>query len=246
MALYVDTLEPQSGTTLTVGETGQNTVVGGNTIKLNTLKDSGGNTLFTSNGSGVLSSVNDGFGSGMALLQTQTADDSASLSFTSNIDSTYKEYVFRFYNIRPETNNTWFQFQVNASGESGYNETMTTTVFASYHAEADNWYGLSAQTGDFQSQGTGFQSLCIINTNDADGSGFGELHLYNPASTTYVKHFLGTVQYIRDTQNQPQYIVYAMTAYTGGYINTTSAITEVQFKQNSGNFNGTIKLYGVK
>ena len=70
--LYVDTLEPQSGTALTVGETGQNTVIVGNDIRANVLQDAGGNAIFTSNGSGVLSGVNSGFGSSMVLLSTTT------------------------------------------------------------------------------------------------------------------------------------------------------------------------------
>ena len=111
--LYVDTLEPQSGTTLTVGETGQNTVVGGNTIKFNTLQDAGGNAIFTSNGSGVLSSVNSSFGSDMNLISSQTVTDGASISFTSGITSTYGEYIFKCYNINPATDGTELTF--NAS-----------------------------------------------------------------------------------------------------------------------------------
>ena len=98
--LNVNALEPEGGTTsMGVGLSGQNTIIGGNTIKLNTLKDAGGNTLFTSDGSGNLSSVNSAFGSAMALIQSQTADDDATISFTSNIDSTYTSYLFKFYNI---------------------------------------------------------------------------------------------------------------------------------------------------
>ena len=95
--LKIDTIEPEGATTtLTVGESGQNTVIAGAGIKANVLKDAGGNALFTSNGSGTLSGVNSGFGSAQALISTQTASTSTSVSFTSGIDSTYKEYVFIF------------------------------------------------------------------------------------------------------------------------------------------------------
>ena len=156
--IFVDTLEPQSGTTLTVGETGQNTVVGGNTIKLNTLKDAGANTIFVSDGSGNLSSVNVGFGSAYALISTQTASNSASLSFTSGISSSYFTYMFRLNFIAPQTDDAYFQFQGSTDGGSNYNTTMTTTLYRSYHAENNTAEGLGYQTTD-QAQGTAFQPL---------------------------------------------------------------------------------------
>jgi hypothetical protein len=119
--LNVNALEPEGGTTsMGVGLSGQNTIIGGNTIKLNTLKDAGGNTIFTSDGSGNLSSVNSGFGGAITLLQSLTADDDTSLSFTSNIDSTYGEYIFKFYNIGPATDQVNFTFQVSTNGGSSF------------------------------------------------------------------------------------------------------------------------------
>ena len=127
--LYVDTLEPEGGTTtLTVGETGQNTVIGGNTIKFNTLQDAGGNAIFTSNGSGVLSSVNSSFGSDMNLILSQTVTGGASISFTSGITSTYGEYIFKFIDINPATDETFFTVQFNAAGGSGYNEGLENST----------------------------------------------------------------------------------------------------------------------
>ena len=177
----------------------------------------------------------------MTLLQTQTASSSASISFTSNIDSTYPIYMFKFINIHPATNNAYFTFQGNASGGSGFNETMTTTVFYAYHNEAGNDTALSYIAGSDQAQGTGFQRLIndgIGNGNDECAS--GELTLFNPSSTTFVKHFIArTNNYYNGT--------YSMDSYTAGYFNTTSAIDEIQFKMSSGNIDaGTIKLYGIK
>lgn len=111
--LYVDTIEPEGATTnLAIGESGQNIIVTGNDIRANVLQDAGGNAIFTSNGSGTLSGVNSGFGDALVLIATQTADDSASLSFTSGIDSTYDEYIFMYFNIQPATNNAFFSISV--------------------------------------------------------------------------------------------------------------------------------------
>ena len=131
--LNVNTIEPEGGTTtINVGLSGKNVIITDN-LKANTLKDAGGNTIFTSDGSGNLSSVNSGFGSAQVLLSTQTASDSASLSFTSGIDSTYKEYVFEFVDINPATDDVEFSFQGNSVGGSGYNETITSTYFYALH-----------------------------------------------------------------------------------------------------------------
>ena len=76
----------------------------------------------------------------MTLLQTQTASSSASISFTSNIDSTYPIYLFKFINIHPATDGANLTFQGNAVGESGYNETITSTYVNAYHTEAETFY----------------------------------------------------------------------------------------------------------
>ena len=175
----------------------------------------------------------------VVLLSTQTASDSASLDFTSGITSTYGEYIFKFYNINAETDNTTFGFQVNVSGESDYNEVITSTVFRAYHDEADSTAALGYRTGDDQAQGTGFQQLTDDVPNDADQGFAGELHLFNPSNTTYVKHFYARIQ-------NGHYADYSTDIYTAGYINVTGAVDDIQFKPSSGNFDGTIKMWGVK
>ena len=78
--LKINTIEPEGATTtLTVGESGQNTVIAGAGIKANVLKDAGANAIFTSNGSGVLSGVNAGFGSAQVLIQSQTVTNQATV-----------------------------------------------------------------------------------------------------------------------------------------------------------------------
>ena len=246
--IMVNTLEPQSGTTLTVGKSGQNLQVNADSLKANVAKDAGGNALFTSDGSGNLSGLNSGLGSAQTLIQTQTVTNQATVSFTSGIDSTYVEYVFAFYNINPATDAAVFGFQGNGAGESGYNESITSSAFRANHAEADNWTSLSYQGGTMdQANQTAFQEIAITQSNDADSGLAGELHLFNPASTTYVKHFYSRTSFMWYTTNQPQYgDAFATDMYVGGYFNTTTAIDDIQFKMSSGNFDGTIKLWGVK
>ena len=233
--LKINTIEPEGATTtLTVGESGQNTVIAGAGIKANVAKDAGANAIFTSDGSGTLSGLNSGFGSAQVLLSTQTASSSASISFTSGIDNTYKEYVFEFINISPATDDKAFQFQAGSS----YNTTITSTTFRPYHTESDA-SGLAYVAGEDQAQGTAFQSIGFSLSNQADSSGSGELHLFNPASTTFVKNFYSTFQYMANAPGSVEF-------FLGGYLNITSAITQVQFKFSSGNFDGTIKMYGIK
>lgn len=238
--LEARTIEPQSGTTVTLGASGDSVVIGADALKTNTIKDAGGNTIFTSDGAGTLSSINSGLSGNMVFINSATASGDASLSFTSGIDSTYDEYVFYFVNIHPETNSQHFGFQVNASGQSGYNETITSTFFRAYNFENGATQALDYLASSDQAQGTALQHLFSSAGNDADKSVSGELHLFGPSSTTYVKHFYATTNGCQDgavTQNE----------FAAGYINVTAAITQIEFKMTSGNIDaGTIYLYGIK
>ena len=195
-----------------------------------------------------LASVTDvsGIDGAMILIKTLTASSSSTLSFvdgTSDVvlDNTYPIYKFVWTNVHPATNNVRFSFQGNAAGGSGYNETITSTSFRSYHAEADNDTTLAYETGSDQAQGTAFQILELSSVgNGNDEAVSGELFLFNPSSTTYVKHFIS--RSIENAAND-----YAVEGYVAGYFNTTSAIDEIQFKMSSGNIDsGTFKLYGIK
>ena len=175
----------------------------------------------------------------LVFISKQTASSSASISFTSGIDSTYKEYIFFFNNIHPATDNVHFSFQGNASGESGFNETITSTAFYAQHREDGSATALEYRTGEDQAQGTSFQLLCEGLGNDNDQSLSGYLHLFNPSSTTFVKHFITQT-------NQVRYNDRLYNFHIAGYFNTTSAIDEIQFKMSSGNIDsGDILLYGV-
>ena len=176
----------------------------------------------------------------VVLLSTQTASDSASISFTSDITSTYGEYVFRFYNLNPTTGAV-FQWQVDANGgDDGYNDIyITSTFFRAYHLENDSATGLQYLTGEDEAQTQAYSNLAQGITNGADENGNGELHLYNPSSTTYVKHW--------HSQMQANDGTYGMNNFASGYWNTTSAINAVNFKfANDSNFTGKIKMWGVK
>ena len=172
-------------------------------------------------------------------IATQTASSSASISFTSGIDSTYKEYIFYFVNIHPsgDGSNGVFQFQGDTGTNTNYNQTITSTYFIAYHNENGSEQSLGYSAGGDQAQGTAFQYIGS-GDNQSDSGISGYLHLFNPSSTTFVKHFVG------QTINDPS--SYAQTEYFSGYFNTTSAITRLNFKMASGNIDsGQILLFGL-
>ncbi len=177
-------------------------------------------------------------GGSMNLISTQTASSSSTISFTSGIDSTYDEYVFKFYDIHPASDNVTFQVGFR-DGSTAYDATKTTTFFRAYHYEDDSGAALEYVTGQDLAQSTNFQSLTEGTGGDNDQSCSGTLHLFNPSSTTFVKHFIATV-------NNAHAVNLSENVYVAGYCNVTAAIDAVQFKFNSGNIDsGVIKLYGV-
>ena len=176
----------------------------------------------------------------MTLLQTQTASSSSTIDFTSNIDSTYDSYVFKFIDLHPQTDAASLVFQADTGTNTNYNLTMTTTMFRAYHNENDADSGLGYITAEDQAQGTSFQKLIHGSAigNDNDQSGVGILQVFNPSSTTFVKHFISRI-ITGSLGVQPD-------LYLAGYFNTTSAIDAIQFKMSSGNIDsGTITLYGI-
>jgi hypothetical protein len=179
-------------------------------------------------------------GGTLILLSTQTASASATISFTTGLDSTYDEYIFKFINIHPATDDTNFTFNLSTDSGSNYNVTKTTTHFNAQHDEADTSTSLAYDTGGDLAQSTAFQSISNAVGNDSDQNLGGTLQLFNPSSTTYVKHFIYT-------GNLSQHSNFTRNAFIAGYANTTSAINAIQFKFASGNIDdGIIKLYGVK
>jgi len=175
---------------------------------------------------------------GMKLISSQTASNSASISFTTGIDSTYKEYQFWFVDIHPRTDGAVFQFNLSTDSGSNYNVTKTTTFFETYHDEADTATSLNYKTSADLAQSTSDQILSGPTGNGADESIGGSMQLFNPSSTTYVKHFISRLSYYNESN-------YAGENNVAGYGNTTSAINAVRFQMSTGNFDGTILLYGI-
>jgi len=171
-------------------------------------------------------------------IATQTASSSSYIDFTSGIDSTYKEYIFYFVNIHPNSSDDYFKFQGDTGTNTNYNQTITSTFFRTTHNEPDSFTDLAYRTGQDQAQGTSFQDLADGVDNDADGSLSGTLHLFNPSSTIFAKHFISTQQFMASDGSRQTFI--------GGYFNTTNAITRLRFKFNSGNIDsGQILLFGL-
>jgi hypothetical protein len=177
----------------------------------------------------------------MTLISSQTASGSASISFTSGIDSTYPIYKFEFINIHPANDSA--NFEVNfRDGGTNYDAVKTTTAFFAFHQASNGSTNLTYATASDLGQGTGFFKIMTTMGNDNQGSGVGSLHLFNPSSTTFVKHFMSDCNNWHSNDSNA-----TVNWRTAGYCNTTTAIDGVQFKMDSGNIDsGTIKLYGIK
>ena len=191
------------------------------------------------NSMSAITSTPSGIGGGtMALLSTQTASGSSTISFATNIDSTYKEYIFEYINVHPATDGA--DFQVNfRDGSSSYDATKTTTVINSAHSEDGSVAEIQAKSSNDLAQSTSFQNLAESVGADNDQCVSGQLFLFDPSNTDFVKHFISQTQNA-DSGNG------SLSFFVSGYCNTTVAIDGVQFKFSSGNIDsGTFKLYGV-
>ena len=175
----------------------------------------------------------------MTLLATNEPSGAANSSFTSSIDSTYKLFIFKWVDVNPATDNV--NFTVNFSDDTSshsYDLTKTTTFFWTYHGEDDSGGVLQYRAANDIASGTGYQILNWESGSGGDESSAGELFLFNPSNTTYVKHFYATsVSYQREDK--------PFESFVGGYCNTTAAVTAVDFKMSSGNMDGIIRMYGV-
>jgi len=180
-------------------------------------------------------------------IKTLTASSSATLSFVNGssdvvLDSTYPIYLFKFINIHPATDGVDFTFQGSTDTGSNYGVTTTHAYFNAYHNEGGSAASLGYETVADLAQSTNEIELIREQklSGDNDHCGTGELFLFNPSSTTFVKHYISRTQANHNAD-------YSMDSYIGGYLNTTSAIDAIRFKVNSGNIDaGTIKLYGLK
>ena len=180
----------------------------------------------------------------MIFIKKLTASSSNTLDFLNGssdvvFDSTYKEYVFTFKDIHPSNDGVFLTFQADTGTNTNYNQTITSSYFTAYHFEDGSSTGLSYITSGDQAQGTSFQRVSQQIGNDNDQAASGILRIFNPADTTFVKHFLGTSASIANDDGPTN-------TFSAGYFNTTTALTRVQFKMSSGNFDqGSIALYGI-
>ena len=176
----------------------------------------------------------------LIFISRSTASSSSSLSITSGIDSTYKEYIFILNSIHPASDNISFQFNgTDDTSSHSFDITKTTTAFNAYHSESGSEASLGYRSADDVAQGTGYHTLSHQASNDNDASLSGFLHLFDPSNTTFVKHFVARIS----GNNEDNH---AQDNFSAGYFNTTAAITGLDFKFSSGNIDsGTIDLYGV-
>ena len=185
----------------------------------------------------------------MTLIKEQTASSSSTIDFlngTSDVvfDGTYPIYLFKFINIHPATDNTNFSFQVDTGTNTSYNITCTSTWFMASHGEGDAGGGLSYEGSQDQAQGTAFQNIIADHGNANDKACSGELWLFSPSSSTFVKHFMAVGSGLT---HETGHVTNHYNPFVAGYFNTTTALTRVRFKMSSGNIDtGTFKLYGIK
>ena len=182
----------------------------------------------------------------MVFIKKLTASSSATLSFvdgTSDVvlDNTYPIYLFKFIDIHPATDEAILTFNMSVDTGSNYNVTKTTTFFRANHSEDDTNADFAYRTRDDIAQGTGAQFINVDDFGvDNDQSLSGEMWLFNPSSTTFVKHFFSRVNYCHNSD-------LTVDSYAAGYFNTAADITAIQFIASSGNIDaGDIKLYGIK
>ena len=184
----------------------------------------------------------------MTFIKKLTASSSANLSFVDGssdvvLDNTYKEYLFTFNNMHPATNAAEFVINFSVDSGSNYNVSKTTTAFRVLLYEGDSAASISYDTGRDLANGTGDLELAHDINAESDGSVSGSINLFNPSSTTFVKHFISTSH---SSQTDGESNRGAIANHKAGYCNTTSAIDAVRFKFSSGNIDaGDICLYGI-
>ena len=180
----------------------------------------------------------------MTLIKTLTASSDSTISFVDGssdvvLDSTYPIYLFKYINCHPSAAST-LSFNGSIDTGSNYNVAKTSSSFYGLHKEDDSSTALSYNVYQDLAQSTGFQNLTSASQigTDNDCVTNGELYLFNPSSTTFVKHYIA---------NANGSNAQSVNSYTAGYFNTTSAIDAIQFSMSTGNIDaGTIKLYGIK
>ena len=179
-------------------------------------------------------------------IKTIPASNASTTSFVDGssdvvFDNTYPIYLVKLINIHNDTSDKYLQFNFSADTGSNYNVTKTTTAFNAAHKEDGSYSVLQYEASVDLAQGTGAQRLTAGQDNAADTGHSGTIFIFNPSSTTFVKHFMSDISTVGyDGSNEYNYRM-----FIAGYCNTTSAVDAVQFSINSGTHDGTFKLYGI-
>ena len=240
--LRVHNIEAQSGTNVDLGAAGDNVTIASDSIQTNLYKDAGGNTLFQSDGAGTLSNVNSGIaGAGWKLISTNTVTRGTavtSVDITSGIDSTYNHYIILFFNVEITYNGSQLQFYASDDAGASWGITKTGVGWYGRNTAADSQSGptlIDSTHNTTNSQRFNYQQGGNAPSNETS---VGQVHLWSPASTTYIKHYYMRTSsyYVSDGNNQQ---------FTSGYLDTTSAINAIRFSSVQGNiYGGKFKLYG--
>ena len=223
---------------LTLGASGDTVTVAADSINIDKVQDKGGNTLWDYS-TGVFVAGNNKFGSpSLKLLASTSVTGYASIVFTSLIDATYDEYIWKFIDVNPATDGSNFQVNFSSDGGANFNMVKTTTIFQTTHYENNSDAYMGYSTGGDLAQSTAAQEIAAGVGNSADECCAGELHLFAPSSSQFVKQFYSRLQ-------EYCYPDIARECYAAGYVNDPSPINAVHFKMSSGDFDGTIKMYGL-
>ena len=163
------------------------------------------------------------------LLSTTTASDSANISITSNIDSTYNTYMLDFVNIKA-ADNAQTLFMRMAEGGSFVTASSYDYGFRRLQSNAAS-----------ETQGANQNKIELFNvySNASNANLNGRMFLYSPSSSTFDTYvdFRLTGQIDGDHQ---------MTTVGGGRSERAGAVDGVQFLFTTGNISsGSIKLYGI-
>jgi hypothetical protein len=176
----------------------------------------------------------------MTLITTNSGTNQASMIFNSSIDSTYKLYIFKWYDVNPATDAVHFvsSWATTAHGAGSYGQNKVTSAFQTIHYEDDSSTSLAYSAGDDLANASTYQILSTSIGNGGDESSSGELYLFNPSNTTYVTHFYSRSAHYHSSDA-------AQSLFISGYCNGTAAVDDIKFYMTSGNFDGTMKMYGV-
>ena len=242
--LKATTIVPQSGTNLTIGASGDTLAVNSDSIKINTWKDSGGNTLWSSDGAGNVTNINTYISPSWKLIQTQEATTSntvATIDFTTGIDSSYDKYAFVVLNARPVVATNDIEFNASIDSGATFYEKKTSSAFRTYNQESGSG-ALVYQTSEDRSGQATYQPMAHYVGASAGQCASGVLFLYAPSSTTYLKQFYSRMM-VQDGSGSP---VTLNDFFVQGYFeNDDKAINAISFKASASNMSAKISLYGV-